>query len=270
LILVIAVNYRTAAAACRFVESLRTQHVTAWRCRLVDNGDCESGRAALDELPGKDARISIVRPGGNLGYFGGLRRGLASWTADGNEIPEWSVVGNVDIVFDQPDFLACLQEVAPTVDVVAPSIISTLSGLDQNPYLVSPLSKFRAWRNYMLHSRRSLAQLGRLYTAFAKPRLLPTAEDKPDQRRIYAPHGSLICFRRSWFDRGGTLDHEVFLFGEEISVGEQARALGARIEYVPSVRARHDEHNSTGLFLSKTIFAHQQAATRYVWSLARR
>lgn len=263
-ILIIVVNYGTAPAAWRLAESLISQKMTAWRCILVDNGDSADGRTLLDKLPVLENRIQIVRPLMNLGYFGGARYGLRTWCEAGREIPEWAIVSNADICFEST-FLENMSKVNGETDIVAPSIVSELAGRDQNPYLVHRPSRYRMKRNYFICSHRTVSQCGRIYDAIIKPRISRAEGIANDtDRHIYAPHGSLIGFRQSWFKQGGNLNHEPFLYGEEVTIAERAVSIGARISYVPTLRAIHDEHKSTGLILTKQVAAYQAQAARYV------
>ena len=72
-------------------------------------------------------------------------------------------------------------------------------------------------------------------------------------RKIYAPHGSCIIFNKNYFERGGTLDHISFLFGEEIFVGETVRNLRLNVLYIPEIKVRHYEHSSIGNVISRRI-----------------
>ena len=263
-ILIIVVNYGTAPAACGLAESLMSQTIATWRCILVDNGDSSGGRTQLDKLPTLENRIQIVRPLMNLGYFGGARYGLRAWCEVGGEIPEWVIVSNADICFEST-FLENMFKVNGKTDIVAPSIVSELAGRDQNPYLVHRPSRYRMKRNHFICSHRTVSQCGRIYGAIVKPRISRAKIMANDvERNIYAAHGSLICFRRNWFSQGGNLNHEPFLYGEEFTIAERAANIGARISYVPALRAIHGEHKSTGLILTKKIAAYQAEAARYV------
>ena len=183
------------------------------------------------------------------------------------EIPEWTIVSNADIRLE-PTFFENMFKVNVETDVVAPSIVSELAGRDQNPYLAHRPSRRRLKRNYFICSHRAVTQCGLIYKAFIKPRISRAKGIENDaERHIYAAHGSLICFRQSWFKQGGNLNHEPFLYGEEFTIAERAVSIGARISYVPALRAIHDEHKSTGPILTKQIAAHQAEAARYVWRL---
>jgi GT2 family glycosyltransferase len=258
------VNYGTAPATWRLAESLISQKAASWRCIVVDNGNSTEGRALLDRLPILENRIMIVRPHINLGYFGGARYGLRTWCEAGAEIPEWTIVSNADIRLEST-FFENISKVNAETDVAAPSILSELARHDQNPYFAQRPSRYRVKRNYFITSHRAVAQCGHIYGSVIKPRISRAKRTANDgERDIYAAHGSLICFRQSWFNQGGNLNHEPFLYGEEFTIAELAVSIGARISYVPALRAIHGEHKSTGLIFTKQVAAYQAEAARYV------
>ncbi|MGC8979631.1 glycosyltransferase family 2 protein, partial [Caldisericum sp.] len=80
---------------------------------------------------------------------------------------------------------------------------------------------------------------------------------KPQE--IYAPFGACIIFHRNYFEAGGTLNTECFLFGEEIFVAETARKLNLRILYDPELKVIHHEHSSISILKSKqkAFYAYQ-------------
>src|SRR6185437_3069774 len=83
-------------------------------------------------------------------------------------------------------------------------------------------------------------------------RLSKSTSDTNGKREfIYAPHGSLIIFSRRFFEAGGYLDKDLFLYGEEISVAEMCRSLSLPVLYEPRLRVVHNEHQSTGKALSR-------------------
>lgn len=266
MILIIAVNYYSATVVPEFVRSLVRQENPAWRCLIVDNGDTSGGEKILAGLEVEDKRIRIVRSGWNLGYFGAARCGLDQWYADRDHLPEWILVSNVDIRLSDSNFFDVLATVES--DIVAPSIVSPSSGRDENPHLVDRPTELQVARGARINRHYVLGQLVRLYgEVVAVRRSRKTAPPQFGERPIYAPHGSLICFSRRYFLAGGTLDHGVFLYGEEISVAEQARAIGATVTYVPRLRAEHSRHVSTGVLQSRAVAAYSRDASEYVRAL---
>ncbi len=95
------------------------------------------------------------------------------------------------------------------------------------------------------------------------------AGKRPDEGAagaIYAPHGAFLIFSRKYFEAGGFLDDQLFLFGEEISVGEICRNLGLAVFYDPSLSVIHNEHQSTGVGMTRTKFKYHRQSIRHVLS----
>src|SRR3989442_12924430 len=87
---------------------------------------------------------------------------------------------------------------------------------------------------------------------------------------IYAPHGAFFIFSRRYFEAGGYLDGNLFLYGEEISVAEICRSLGLPVIYEPSLFVVHNERRSTGHVFSRFSFECQKNALRDVSSRYRK
>jgi hypothetical protein len=232
--LFIAVNYNTQDHAIRFVESLMRQEITSWECLIVNNGGPTD---KLDATAGTGTQI--ITPPSNLGYFGGARFGLSLWLKERGCVPLWTVVSNVDIVCG-PSFLSELTKVQ--ADVVAPAVISS-TGRDQNPYMTN--------RPGAIRTMTRLVALGTPGLDGLSQRIAFKRSLRPDQtprvpQLIYAPYGAVVAFNRTYFGKGGSLAHDPYLFGEEISIGEQSRSIAASVQYEPAVKTYHAEHVSTG------------------------
>jgi GT2 family glycosyltransferase len=82
--------------------------------------------------------------------------------------------------------------------------------------------------------------------------------------KIYAPQGAFIAFHRSYFERGGTLDHGAFLFGEEIFVAETARRLGMTVMYDPALVIEHTERSTAAGLFNRNTSRYRKQASRYL------
>ncbi|MAS56094.1 MAG: glycosyltransferase [Nocardioides sp.] len=261
-VLLVAVNYRSAPDVERLIESLRRGTSPEWRLVVVDNSESEAQSMLLARICGGDERASVIVAPANLGYFGGARYALSvpsSLTA------AWTVVTNVDVRMSS-SFVEALIAL-PDEGVIAPVIMSAVSGHDQNPHLRSRPGRWRArvWQLQMAttwSARLSIALWHAAKRARHRMRRDPGRDRGPGPFQIYAPHGSCVAFSRSYFQRGGTLDHEAFLFAEEITVGERCRLLGVRVMHEPSVMVFHEEHRSTGWWRSRRMIEWQRESVK--------
>ena len=259
-VLVVAVSYFGSADLAALLASLRAGG-GAWRLVAVDNaGDPAEHRAVIAALGG-EPRAVVVDAQGNLGYLGGARLALGGL---GGPPAPWTVVTNTDVRFT-PDFVTSVAAL-PGDAVVAPAIVSDLSGSDQNPFLERRPSRHTVlrWRVQFatVPVARLVVALGRLGSSVR--RLVRRRTTSGVARTVYAPHGSCLVLPAAYFDRGGTLDHGAFLFGEEITVAERARALGLPVRYEPAVVVRHAEHRSTGWWRSRQLLTWQRESVREI------
>lgn len=240
---------------------------------LVDNGEAPDLSSVLSDTERTQRDLIVHVPGSNLGYFGGAASALDTFLLT-HPLPDWVIVCNVDLFVQESDFFSRLisYSASHTHAVVAPGIISGLSGQDQNPFLRARPSSLRMkfykvlFQWYPVHLIYAVMYLmkERLLGLRAPSRIdtvEPTATVEP--LPIYAAHGAFLAFRKSYFEAGGTLHHGAFLFGEEIFVAETVKRLGLTIGYDPRLRVFHRGHTTTGYIPSRVMASHMREAARY-------
>jgi GT2 family glycosyltransferase len=267
---IIAVAYETPQHLRSFVEQVLTSSAGPQVSLVVVDNSAVADRVVAERL-GVHARASYCRSGKNLGYFGGARFGFEQLCTQG-ELPPWIVVCNVDLRFDLDGLLRSLDalNLDERVGAVAPRLISRSTGQDMNPFFRSrpsvrrmwfyatafkyyPFLKFYSWLGQSLHSAVSRIR---------GPRQTESAGSHGIQE-IYAPHGAFFVLSRRYFLRGGTLDHEVFLFGEEITIAERIREVGLLTVFDPTCVIDHVDQVSTGHTLSRRTARFMYEASEY-------
>lgn len=270
-VLAICINYHSEKDTQVLVRAfLRQKYTSRLRVVVVDNSERNSSNSILSSLAESDPRVSILNPGCNLGYFGGAAWALRQHLASAS-LTDWVIVSNTDISFLDCDFFNRLFELYSdsACNVLAPAIYSTLSEVDQNPFMLRRPNAFRM-RFYKLVFRYYPISIFYQILSLVKQKLrvlickIPREKvSQPRPRVIYAPHGSFIIFHRSYFEAGGSFDHGVFLFGEEVFIAETARRLGLTITYDPSLAVLHHEHVSTGIFMNWKMARYVREASAY-------
>ncbi|MCW5793370.1 MAG: hypothetical protein KIS97_03425 [Nitrospira sp.] len=240
---------------------------------LVDNSEVSNLESVLSDLDSHQSEIIIHRPGHNLGYFGGAASALQEFLLT-HEWPEWVIVCNVDLFLYGESFFVRLMRYGEshTHAVIAPTIISGVSGRDQNPFMSTRPTSLRMnfykaifqwyptlWLYSVMHvmkerSRKLLKPLG---TEAMEPGLY--VEPVP----IYAGHGAFLAFRKSYFESGGSLHHGAFLYGEEVFVAETARRAGSSVAYDPRLRVHHEEHKTIGVWPTRLMASRMKEAAAY-------
>lgn len=267
-VLLICVNYRKPAETKRFVESARQQSLDgSLRVVIVDNGPLPEQNGTFDVKD--DSRVKTMTPGKNLGYFGGAAYALREHLKT-HPLPDWVIVSNPDVEFRDDDALRRVCDVRRGEEpaVIAPSIRTIDTFVDQNPYMRVRPSRFRMRLNSWLFSSypvdvvyQGLSWIKhRALDGMTKQR--PAGETSP--AKIYAPHGSFIALHRSYFERGGTLDYGAFLFGEEIFVAETARKLGLTVMFEPSIVLEHTERSTAAGLWNRDTSRYRRQASRYL------
>ncbi len=269
-VLLICVNYRKPTETQHFVATAREQTLNSpLRLVVVDNSPFPDG-GGVPESVQSDPHVKAIATGKNLGYFGGAAAALADHLK-AHPLPAWVIVSNPDVYFSDRDVLQRLCDAHRDDEpaVIAPSIRTLGSSVDQNPYMRVRPSRFRMHLYRWLFSaypidvvyeglswikHRALGLLSKV-----RP---PATASVPE--RIYAPHGSFIALHRSYFEAGGTLEHGAFLFGEEIFVAETVRRLGLAVLYEPAVVVEHTERSTAAGLWNRDNSRYRRQASRYL------
>ncbi len=285
LVLTICVNYHMDCETYKFVMELLSQEISFRQSVIiVDNGERdnahENGVSLLEELTRDNTNMIYYHANENLGYYGAANWGLREYLRTAT-LPEWIIVCNTDISFNNRTFLASLVEMynhCPPA-IVAPAIISKARGIDTNPFKKARPTRMRM-HSYKLIYRYKLLLIAYLHIASAKQRLMKmsmlvrSANPHPQESyNIYAPHGAFVIFNKKYFEAGGTLEYDSFLFHEETFIAETARELGLDILYEPTLEVIHDEHASTSDLASIRKYKYEASvycANRYFpWTVSK-
>jgi GT2 family glycosyltransferase len=247
--------YRDMNNVETFLEHIkRIELPEGWRIETAIADNC--GYLAFSSQD--SGQVYVYKPGENLGYLGGCAYAIGQWRSRHNLIPEWTVIANTDISFEKDFFIRLVRLRLPDkVAVLAPDI-TLQNGTCQNPYMKKRLGKPEMYL-YTLIYRSSLLtrSMDCLKCSLCslrekvKSSLFPNDSLEMDKTQeyhiIYAPHGSCMLLHRTFFEQGGMLNFEGFMYGEEIFIAEEARALGLRVAWVPDLRVVHFQKAATGM-----------------------
>jgi GT2 family glycosyltransferase len=202
---VVAHGDEPALAAC--LTTVLASHGVVVRVALVDNG-CT--RPDLDELCADD-RVTLIRPGTNLGFAAGCNHGAAA--LDGDVV----VLLNSDATVD-PCALRHLADglglgVGMTTACVlladAPDVVNA-AGVAVHPLL---LSWADGWGDAVDRHR--------------------------EPRDVASASGAALAVPRSLWEELGGFDEELFLYGEDVELSLRVWQQGLRVRYLPAARVWH-------------------------------
>lgn len=272
--LVITVNYRSSLTALKFLDSLcHTKAFPEIAVVIADNSSGEEDLASIRKASARLSNVKLLASVENRGYFGAARFAFEKYRGQGQGLPDWLIVCNHDVLIEDPDFFSKLfSQDAMAAGVIAPRIQVLPSRADQNPFMRSRPRWLRWTSLQFMYSNYGTASLWdwlsrqkkalKILMAARAPKR--SSSGVPRRQTIYAPHGAFIIFSRRYFEAGGYLDGNLFLYGEEVCVGEICRSLGLPVVYDPSLCVLHDEHRSTGQGISRFTYECQKNALRYV------
>lgn len=270
--LIIPVNFRQAQCTLKFVERISSLEQFD-RCHLaiVDNNSGDDSVIRIREAISGYKNVELAASSQNRGYFGGAKWALDQYLTR-RSAPDWVIVCNNDIDFPDRQFLGKFLQLDPTtVGVIAPAIISRLTGLDANPSIPSRPNAFRMLRYRAWFSSYHAMWVKQWFWPFvrrARHRFQSQrlASGKGSPTHIYAPHGSFMIFSRRFFESGGFFDDGNFLYSEEFLVAEMCRHLSLPIVHDPTLRVGHKEGQTLGRMLTPKMFQHQKDGFRYALS----
>ena len=253
--LLITVNYKDGHATIDLLASIHhAQDSSRVDVLVVDNGSSADELSELKEAVAKYPNVDLMKSGQNRGYFGAAKFGLSHYLERKHSLPDWVIVCNHDLLLPDAGFFHKLFNMdSKSVGMIAPRIQVEADGIDQNPFMRRrPSTLYWGWlrliySNYAFTSAwHSLSRLKRLCKNLVKNNFR-LGKDHPVCREvIYAPHGAFMIFSKRFFDAGGYLDDNLFLYWEEISVSEICNSLRLPIVYEPVLRIHHKEHLSIG------------------------
>ncbi len=266
-IVIVLVNYKKEQELVSFVQSfIATQHYQSLHLILVDNGSI-APEVLQKFAVGK--QIDLLVPGQNLGYVGAAHLALNHYLAiHQNNFPDHFIISNFDLSFDPNHFFDKMIECIDTskVAVAGPDIISSLNGAALNPMYSKRLSNIHLNRLIHVTSHYGMFYLYQLLH-YAKRKLsVKAARSQSSVENAYAVHGSMMILSKSFFEGGGSLHFESFLYGEEIFIAEQCRKLGLSSKVFHELKVIHHEHSTTGNIKNRMHMKFLNASLKYIKS----
>lgn len=264
-ILIIAVNYKNYPTTIQFIKEFNKMNDVQDIADLiiVDN---ESNPIKAKELHiHANENIKIKETKDNLGYFGGAKHVIENNDFDIDQY-DYVIISNNDIEFPQKKFLDKLSKsnFDSNVGCIAPKVIIKGTKLNQNPYMViKPTKKYIKFNSFFLASYSRMVLRDLLAKIKQKVKRKSNKVTKTGTA-IFAPHGSIVILAKNFFKKGGNIDADYFLYGEELSIGYQCLALDLKVIYDDSLMVIHNEHQTTIGKYSRFKYKYQKKAFEYI------
>jgi GT2 family glycosyltransferase len=212
-VIIINLDLKEETANC--ILSLLKSSVSLEQIILVDNGSRDGSISYLSEKFG--SALTIIDVGKNLGYAGGLNKGIPIAL---EENAEWVLLMNNDTVVDA-GFISELEKAAQQKEYF---LLGPLILYYSQPERIWFLGDYLIPGTLITYSRYRRKSLGSQY-----PFLVP----------VDFVHGCAMMVHRSVFERIGFFDASSSIYGEEVDFIWRARLAGFRAATVPSAKIWH-------------------------------
>jgi N-acetylglucosaminyl-diphospho-decaprenol L-rhamnosyltransferase len=222
---------------------------------VVENGAPGSTEAALapllDERP---STVRVVRPGRNVGYGGGVNRGLAALAAEPSP-PEWVLVSNADLEV-HPGALGALRavlETHPAWAIVGPRIF------DDTGEVYPSVRVFPSFTDAAGHALFGLFKPDNPFTK----RYNPGAPEGDTVSAAGWVSGSCFMARRQALEELGGFDEAYFMYLEDTDLCWRAHHAGWGVGFAGTAAVTHVQGVSTARHPYRMMVAHHRSALRF-------
>lgn len=273
----VILNYKTYQEAIACAKSiLTTQTYPDIRIVIVDNG---SGNGSVEQLEGRfagDDRIHVIASKENLGFARGNNLGIAY--AREHFAPDFIVVANSDIIFEQKDYCEKLAEIyeEKPYAVLGGDIVDASRSQHFNPvarerfYTLNYMRKqvfvswAKAWMFRLIkffHLKRAVAghygivtnEQGadvrdgsrNLTTREVEGKSVAADSRIDEELEGVLLHGCCLVFSKDFFEEFAGFWDGTFLYAEEEILYYLAMKKGLRMLYTPRVTCMHKEAVTT-------------------------
>ncbi|HVT43050.1 MAG TPA: glycosyltransferase family 2 protein [Thermoanaerobaculia bacterium] len=224
------VNFRSAELAREAVASARQASSAPLQVVIVDNSCDDAELARL-----RDLDVLLIAAERNLGYAGGINRGVESC---GGEV---IVIANPDVVFGEGSIDRLAAALSEGIGMSGPALFWDIGHEWHLPpadpgSMGEKLSELAALRSSSWRARRERARARRRVRFWSDS----------STRRVDAISGAVMCVDRAVLDSIGTFDEQYPLYFEEIDFMRRMHGISG-IAYVPSAQCRHLYNQSASM-----------------------
>lgn len=212
---------------------------------VVINSSTDEETNRLVNFGNENEHVYVFNPGKNLGYMNGLLHGYCEYRKQTGLIPQYVIMSNTDIAFQDKEFATKLanKNYDSRVACIGPSVlVSELNSYD------NPISDER----YTLQQMNKLIRIfstpiiRELYVtaSFIKPKFIKRKKDL-NSRNVYEIHGCFFVLTGKYAEFLKDQKFGVLLYTEETFVAENAHRNNLITYYDADLEIVHKEHSTT-------------------------
>lgn len=257
-ILIVCVNYNSYKELYDFLDSVDSSaELAKEHCRVkvyVADNSAEKQKVDTTLYSHIDIHVKLF---GNLGYLGGAQAIINNIECITDY--DYVIISNVDLLIHL-DFIPRLTEIDIDMDVawITPRIYSLSEKRYRSPKRIRyTKAKLKA----LLYMYR-FPVLQKLYVHFFYR--MKTVNPPIYYHEIYAGHGSIMVFTRSFFQSYPQINYPIFLYCEELYFAELIRKANKKVQYMPTICVKDIDHVSTSKMKSDFYYSCNYKAVSYI------
>ncbi len=200
---------------------------------------CEMEKLSID--------FEIFNPNCNLGYLNGAIFGYKSYIEKYYEKPDWILISNTDISFNELDIFRRFSTSRYDDDiwVVGPSVYSSASKSYSYPQYIARYSRKFINRNIFIFTYPILAYF--FMKASRIKAYLKTKKKKPYSSYSFSVHGCFFFIRSVLADYLVNNPHKSLMYSEEGYIANIVLRMGKKSLYDSNIEVTHFENTVTKL-----------------------
>lgn len=279
----VILNYKTykEAIACA-MSVLTTQKYSDINIIIVDNGSPNDSAEQLENYFKHEQRVHVIVSDENLGFAKGNNRGI-KYAREHFE-PDFIVVANSDIIFEQSDYCEKVVEIYERKpyailggDIIDAKRVQHFNPVARNriytiPYMRKQafVSEIKAWMYRiikLLHMKKAVEDKETLATREEKGKSVVASKRVETELENVLLHGCCMVFSKDFFQKLDGFWPETFLYAEEEIIYYLAMKKNLKIVYSPEIVCMHKEAVTTKQlyqdFCDGKIFYYANVAKSY-------
>lgn len=279
----VILNYKTykEAIACA-MSVLATQKYSDINIIIVDNGSPNDSAEQLENYFKHEQRVHVIVSDENLGFAKGNNLGI-KYAREHFE-PDFIVVANSDIIFEQSDYCEKVVEIYERKpyailggDIIDADRVQHFNPVARNriytiPYMRKQalVSEGKAWLYRiikLLHMKKKVENKEEVATREVEGKSVVANSRVEEELKNVLLHGCCMVFSKDFFQKLDGFWPETFLYAEEEIIYYLAMKKNLKIVYSPEIVCMHKEAVTTKQlyqdFCDGKIFYYANVAKSY-------
>lgn len=279
----VILNYKTykEAIACA-MSVLTTQKYSDINIIIVDNGSPNDSAEQLENYFKHEQRVHVIVSDENLGFAKGNNLGI-KYAREHFE-PDFIVVANSDIIFEQSDYCEKVVEIYERKpyailggDIIDADRVQHFNPVARNriytiPYMRKQalVSEGKAWLYRiikLLHMKKKVENKEEVATREVEGKSVVANSRVEEELKNVLLHGCCMVFSKDFFQKLDGFWPETFLYAEEEIIYYLAMKKNLKIVYSPEIVCMHKEAVTTKQlyqdFCDGKIFYYANVAKSY-------